>query len=56
MKENIKLLIWHIPTVVSIIAATYCAINKIQGWGWFLFVGILVAVVPSRSNKEENRN
>jgi hypothetical protein len=31
-----------IPSSICIGGAVYMAVNGISGWGWFLFVGVLV--------------
>lgn len=32
-----------IPVTACVGAAVYMAIHGIEGWGWFLFVGLLIA-------------
>lgn len=31
-----------IPSCLSVIAAAYMAVYGISGWGWFLFVGVIL--------------
>lgn len=35
-------LLTNLSSLVCIIAAAYLAMNDIMGWGWFLFVALLM--------------
>lgn len=37
-----------IPSAVCAVAAFYMATKGIRGWGWFLFVAILLASAASK--------
>lgn len=39
-----------LPSVASVVGAVYCAVNHVQGWGWFLFVAVLLGGVSLRSS------
>ncbi len=38
-----KLAILQIPSIIAVLTAGYCAVNKIEGWGWFLFAALVLA-------------
>lgn len=42
MKDIAFTLITKLPTLCAIIAAAWLAFNGKEGWGWFLFVAVLV--------------
>ena len=44
--------LWFLSLIVSVlltIGSIYLAVNKIDGWGWFLFGAIITFVYPSKS-------
>ena len=43
MKGALTLLIVNIPTMLCVVASAYIATNGIRGWGWLLFVAVLLA-------------
>ncbi|EIZ89281.1 hypothetical protein CFSAN001690_17040 [Salmonella enterica subsp. enterica serovar Cerro str. CFSAN001690] len=32
----------YLPTTVCFVAAAYLAAHGIDGWGWFLFIGVIL--------------
>lgn len=60
MKEVFLLLTANISSLAAIIGATILAYNRLSGWGWFLFIAVLVHSIPKSSkqtkeNEEENK-
>lgn len=52
MTPGLNLLIANIATIICVSFACYLAVKGIDGWGWFLFVGVLLGTVP-KSNKSD---
>lgn len=52
MTPGLNLLIANIPTVICALASCYMAVNSIEGWGWFLFVAVLLGVYPKSKDDE----
>ncbi len=46
MKIGLLLLAANLPSVACIIGAVYMACQRIEGWGWLLFVAVLVHTAP----------
>lgn len=44
-----NMLFMNAPSIIMLSVAAYLAVKGIDGWGWFLFCGILVAAVPKSS-------
>ena len=42
MKKAFMLLIVNVPSLVFGSIAAYMALKGVDGWGWFLFVAILI--------------
>ena len=42
MKDIFVVLLAQLPAITAIIGATFMALNDKQGWGWFLFIAVLV--------------
>jgi len=42
-----------IPSSICIAAAGYMAVHGIDGWGWFLFVGLLLGGYSYTTNKTD---
>jgi hypothetical protein len=47
MKFTFAILFAQLPALVSIVASVYLAGRGVEGWGWFLFVGVLCALFAS---------
>ena len=43
MKLIVLTLITFAPVIASVVGATLLALNGIAGWGWFLFIALLLA-------------
>lgn len=43
MKDFFIVALMKLPTLAAIAAATWLAFNGKEGWGWFLFVAVLVS-------------
>lgn len=43
------MLFMNVPSIIMCSFAAYLAVKGIDGWGWFLFCGILIATVPKLS-------
>jgi hypothetical protein len=52
MRTILLLFVLNIPAIVCFAASAYMAINGKDGWGWFLFVGILLAQVFRNKSDE----
>ena len=39
-----KYLLYNIPSIICFSTAFWLLYNQIEGWGWFLFVGVIVMV------------
>jgi hypothetical protein len=44
------LLLRNLPAIACVIAAAALAVNRIEGWSWFLFVGLLMTSYPTDSS------
>lgn len=44
MKNIMRFCIEQTPSAICMVGAVVLASNGVSGWGWFLFVGLLVAV------------
>jgi hypothetical protein len=44
------LLLRNLPAIACVIAAAALAVNQIEGWSWFLFVGLLMTSYPTDSS------
>ena len=42
MKDILFVVLTKLPTLACIGAATWLEFNNKEGWGWFLFVAVLV--------------
>jgi len=42
MNQSLLLLLSNLPALACVIGAAVLAINQVAGWGWFLFVGLLM--------------
>jgi len=42
MNSSLLLLTRNLGAVACVVCATILALNGIGGWGWFLFVGIMM--------------
>lgn len=47
MKEALIIIAYNAASISCFVGDAICAVKGIEGWGWFLFVGILVSAVPS---------
>jgi hypothetical protein len=52
MTTIIYFLVANIASIGCVAAACICAVNRVSGWGWFLFVALLLS--ESFKNKEES--
>ena len=53
---TVMLLIVYMTVACSVLSAAYLAYHGKSGWGWFLFVAILLAEVEVRQKpKDENK-
>ena len=43
------MLFMNVPSMIMCYVAAYLAVKGIDGWGWFLFFGILIATVQKLS-------
>jgi len=41
-----KLFLANLPSFAAIVGAAVCAIHGVAGWGWFLLIGLMVAITP----------
>lgn len=55
MKDTIVYAIWLIGSFGLIITSAAMAVKGVQGWGWFLFVGVLLAGSFSYSGNDKNK-
>lgn len=46
MKDILGVAIAFVPAVTCAAIAGYLAINRMDGWGWFLFVAVIL--LPSK--------
>lgn len=46
MRETLAAFFYIFPALVCAAAGSYMAINSIDGWGWLLFVAVIL--LPSR--------
>jgi hypothetical protein len=53
MKILALALIMNIGSIAAIICATVAAVHGVPGWGWFLFVAILLTNGTTQKNKQE---
>ena len=44
------LLLSNLSALACVIAAAALAVNQIEGWGWFLFVGLLMTSYLTNSS------
>lgn len=44
--KSLEVLVWNIPALASICFAGYLAANRLDGWGWFLGIGVLLVILP----------
>jgi hypothetical protein len=44
----------YLPCIASVIGGAYCAVNHVDGWGWFLFVAVLLGGVSWKSERKES--
>ncbi len=49
-----KLLVANTPALACIIASIYLAANSLDGWGWFLFAGVIVTQTVKTNKEHEN--
>lgn len=42
MSDIVFMIMVKLPTIFAICAAAWLAYNNKEGWGWFLFVAVLV--------------
>jgi len=54
MKSETIFIIWILGTLGVISLASYMAINHIDGWGWFLFVGALMLIGISYKSSDSD--
>lgn len=47
-----NVLLWNVPCVACIVAAGAMACHNADGWGWFLFVALLLARFPAGKTDE----
>lgn len=50
MNQSLLLLLSNLTALACVIAAAVLAVKSIAGWGWFLFVGLLMASSSSNSS------
>lgn len=51
MKYSYIVIAANVFSIICAIVAAYMALNKIEGWGWFLFVAVIC--FTSISSKKE---
>lgn len=54
MKYIILFVLALMPATICVSVSGYLAIHGLSGWGWFLFVGLLLSSV-SFSSKEDKK-
>jgi hypothetical protein len=42
--DTLKYILFNIPSILCVISAAYLLYCDKEGWGWFLFVAVLLAV------------
>lgn len=47
MTDVFKILAYNSSSISCFICGAVCAIKNIDEWGWFLFIGVLLAAIPS---------
>lgn len=50
MRFNTRNLMVGLVSVICMISSIFLAISSISGWGWFLFVGLLVLQYVEKEN------
>lgn len=46
MEDLLKFAIFNIPAVICLIAGVILCIKEKEGWGWFLFVALILSRFP----------
>lgn len=55
MRGTIIFALWLIGVFGPIITSAVMAIKGVEGWGWFLFVGVLLASGFSYNENDKNK-
>lgn len=55
-KENVMLSIWGTACLICLFAGVYMCIKDIEGWGWFLFSGVIVFASLSYSSDDKKES
>lgn len=50
-----KPFLFNIPAILCYCIAAYMAVNDKEGWGWFLFVGLLINGTSVKTKKDETK-
>lgn len=45
------ILIVYLPSMTAVVGATVCAVNHVEGWGWFLFAALCLACVSFKTKE-----
>lgn len=56
MNKYWSVVIVNIPALICYVAAFGLAYSSLSGWGWFLFIGLLISHTYSKGKKEEEVN
>lgn len=48
--DGVSHLMRNLPSLICFGSAMFLAVKKVEGWGWFLFVGFLLFHLPGISN------
>lgn len=53
---GVALLLANIPAIICLVIAAYLAVNSIYGWGWFLFMALLISksATMNENNSDED--
>lgn len=51
MTELMPFLVLNIPSIICVLSGAYLATKDKEGWGWFLFVGLLLSRFPDIWNR-----
>lgn len=51
-KDLIAIVVLSMPCTACVILAGYLCAHGVDGWGWFLFIGLLLGGGSYRSTKE----
>lgn len=46
-----KFLYYNVFSIICVLSAVVLACLQISGWGWFLIVGVICAVVPGSKDQ-----